>query len=71
MGGVNHPVLSDFNPHGAVAKAYGVYNEASGQPRRAAFVIDRDGIIRYSKEYQGALPQVDEILAELDKLNAK
>jgi peroxiredoxin (alkyl hydroperoxide reductase subunit C) len=71
MGGVSHPVLSDFNPHGAVAKAYGVFNEANGQPRRAAFVIDKDGVIRFSKEYQGVLPQVDEILAELDKLDGK
>jgi peroxiredoxin len=68
MGGVSHPVLSDFHPHGAVARAYDVFNEANGQPRRAAFLIDKDGVIRFSQEYQGVLPQVDDLLAEVDKL---
>jgi peroxiredoxin len=70
IGGANHPVLSDFHPHGAVARAYDVFNEASGQPRRAAFLIDKDGVIRFSQEYQGVLPQVDDVLAEVDKLPA-
>ena len=43
--GYNFPVLSDFWPHGAVAKAYGVFNEDLGCAIRATFVIDRDGVI--------------------------
>ena len=68
MGGVSHPVLGDFHPHGKVAQAYGVFNDANGQARRAVFVVDKDGIIRFAQEYQGTLPQVDDVLAELDKL---
>jgi peroxiredoxin len=43
--GYNFPVLSDFWPHGAVAKAYGVFNEDLGCAIRATFLIDKDGKI--------------------------
>jgi mycoredoxin-dependent peroxiredoxin len=43
--GYNFPVLSDFWPHGAVAKSYGVFNEALGCAIRATFFIDRSGTI--------------------------
>ena len=39
------PVLSDFWPHGEVARAYGVFNEAVGCANRATFLIDRDGTV--------------------------
>ena len=41
--GYNFPVLSDFWPHGATAKAYGVFNEQLGCANRATFVIDKAG----------------------------
>ena len=41
--GFTFPVLSDFWPHGAVARAYGVFNEKLGCANRATFVIDIDG----------------------------
>ncbi|HEY1740987.1 MAG TPA: peroxiredoxin [Acidimicrobiia bacterium] len=41
--GYNFPVLSDFWPHGAVAKSYGVFNEELGCANRATFVIDKNG----------------------------
>ena len=41
--GFNFPVLSDFWPHGEVARAYGVFNEQLGCANRATFVIDADG----------------------------
>jgi peroxiredoxin len=41
--GFEFPVLSDFWPHGAVARAYGVFNEALGCANRATFVIDKQG----------------------------
>jgi peroxiredoxin len=41
--GWTFPVLSDFWPHGEVAKAYGVFNEALGCANRATFLIDADG----------------------------
>jgi peroxiredoxin len=40
------PVLSDFWPHGNVARAYGVFNEDLGVAVRTSFVIDGDGVIR-------------------------
>jgi peroxiredoxin len=41
--GYTFPVLSDFWPHGEVAKSYGVFNEALGCANRATFVVDADG----------------------------
>ncbi len=44
--GFHFPLLSDFWPHGAVAQAYGVFNDALGCANRTSFVIDKDGVIR-------------------------
>ena len=43
--GYTYPVLSDFWPHGAVAKAYGVFNDALGCAIRATFIIDKAGVL--------------------------
>ncbi len=43
--GFTFPVLSDFWPHGEVARAYGVFNEQVGAANRATFVIDKHGMI--------------------------
>lgn len=43
--GWTFPVLSDFWPHGAVAQAYGVFNDALGCANRATFLIDRNGTV--------------------------
>jgi peroxiredoxin len=45
--GYKFPVLSDFWPHGAVAKAYGVFDDARGCATRGTFVIDKAGILRW------------------------
>jgi len=42
------PLLSDFEPKGAVARAYGVYNASKGTAQRALFVIDPEGVIHWS-----------------------
>ena len=69
LGGVPFPLLSDFWPHGAVGKAFGIFNEERGIDKRAAYVIDAKGIIRYAKVYpQGTIPSSEELLAELKKL---
>ncbi|MCU1498485.1 MAG: Peroxiredoxin [Acidimicrobiales bacterium] len=44
--GWTFPVLSDFWPHGEVARAYGVFNEAVGCANRATFLIGTDGTVR-------------------------
>ena len=43
--GYQFPVLSDFWPHGEVAKAYGVFNEALGCANRGSFLIDASGVL--------------------------
>ena len=42
------PLLSDFWPHGAVAAAYGAFDDATGVAQRATFVIGADGVVRAS-----------------------
>ena len=69
MGGIPFPLLSDYWPHGAVGKAYGVFNEERGIDKRSAFLVDKDGKIAWAKEYpQGTIPESPELLAELRKL---
>jgi len=41
-------LLADFWPHGAAAKAYGIFNEDLGCAMRGTFIIDKEGIIRWS-----------------------
>jgi len=45
--GISYPLMSDFWPHGEIAKKYGVFIEAEGKSERAIFVLDKLGIIRY------------------------
>ena len=46
--GVEYTFASDFWPHGAAAKAYGVFNEVNGSPLRGTFLIDHDGTVIWS-----------------------
>ena len=66
------PLLADFEPKGAVARAYGVYNEKDGVCERALFVIDPDGVIhwRYVSPI-GINPGANGILSALEDLKAK
>lgn len=45
--GYQFPLLSDFWPHGEVAKKYGVFNEDNGMAVRGTFLIDADGVVRF------------------------
>ncbi|MFD8498124.1 peroxiredoxin [Amycolatopsis sp. NPDC059657] len=47
--GYQFPLLSDFWPHGEVAKAYGVFNENAGLAVRGTFLIDKDGVVRFAE----------------------
>ncbi|MGZ4559225.1 MAG: peroxiredoxin [Mycobacteriaceae bacterium] len=47
--GYTFPLLADFWPHGAVAQAYGVFNEATGFANRGTFVIDKSGVITFAE----------------------
>lgn len=46
---LDFPLLADFWPHGEVASAYGVFNSDAGAANRGTFLIDREGIIRFSE----------------------
>ena len=46
--GYGFDLLADFWPHGGVANAYGVFDAGSGMAKRATFIIDADGKVRYS-----------------------
>ena len=64
------PLLSDFEPKGEVARAYGVYHKASGTSERALFVLDESGTIRWSYVSPiGVNPGADGILEALESLN--
>jgi peroxiredoxin len=63
------PLLADFEPKGAVARAYGVYDEKTGESERALFVIDSEGVIRWSYVSPvGINPGADGILRALETL---
>jgi len=57
--GITFPLLSDFWPHGAVSKAFGIFNEKAGCSGRATFIVDRDGILRWQVENE--IPQARNI----------
>ena len=66
---LHFPLLADFEPKGAVAKAYGAYFEVAGITERALFVIDKNGIIRWSYLSPIAVnPGADGILEALEAL---
>ena len=66
---LHFPLLSDFEPKGAVARAYGVYRTKEGTSERALFVIDADGIVRWSDiSPVGVNPGADGILHALEGL---
>lgn len=65
------PLLSDFEPKGAVSRMYGAYDEQEGTSRRALFVIDGSGMIRWSYLSPADVnPGADGIFAALDRLVA-
>lgn len=67
--GLSFPLLADFEPKGAVAKAYGVFREEAGTSERALFVIDAQGQIRWSTTAPVCVnPGIDGILTELEKM---
>jgi peroxiredoxin len=45
--GLEYPLLSDFWPHGAASRAYGVFDEDKGCALRGTFVIDKEGVVRW------------------------
>ena len=66
---LHFPLLSDFEPKGAVAKSYGAYRASEGTCERALFVVDKDGVICWSYLSPIAVnPGADGILQALEDL---
>ncbi|WP_447785979.1 peroxiredoxin [Stenotrophomonas bentonitica] len=66
---LHFPLLADFEPKGEVARRYGVYREQDGVCERALFVIDAEGIVRWSYiSPLGINPGADGILEALAQL---
>lgn len=69
LGGITYPLLSDFFPHGAVAKKYGVLRK-DGTSERAIFVLDKKGIVRYVDVHDIDLqPDNDELMRVLREMD--
>jgi peroxiredoxin len=66
---LHFPLLSDFEPKGAVSRLYGAYRDEDGTSERALFVLDGDGIIRWSYRSPVSVnPGADGILNALESL---
>ena len=68
LGGLTYPLLADFNPHGALTRAYGLWRAERGNGKRAIFVIDREGIVQRADVYESGLPDIDELVTFVEGL---
>ena len=67
---LHFPLLADFEPKGSVARRYGVYRNAEGVSERALFVLDKDGVIRWSHVSPIEVnPGADGILKALEEMH--
>ena len=68
---LHFPLLADFEPKGGVARTYGAFRARDGVAERALFVIDGDGIVRWSYLSPiGVNPGADGILEALESLTS-
>jgi peroxiredoxin len=69
---LHFPLLADFHPKGEVARSYGVYDDTIGMSERALFVLDGEGVIRWSYVSPiGVNPGADGILSALESMAAQ
>jgi peroxiredoxin len=69
---LHFPLLADFEPKGSVARLYGVYRGSDGLSERALFVLDGNGIIRWSYVSPiGVNPGADGVLEALEGLQPR
>src|SRR5207245_1811524 len=68
--GITFPLLADFHPKGAVAQSYRVYRHKDGFADRALYVVDADGVIRYShiSPFLHHVPDIRDLLSALDRV---
>ncbi len=62
-------MLSDYNPLGETAKAYGIFHEEVNASGRANILIDEEGKVQWVKIYEmSEVPDFDEVLSEISAL---
>ena len=66
--GYKFPVLSDFWPHGDIAKAYGVFDETHGNAVRGSFLIDKEGVLRWQVNNGRDVRNIDDYKAAIAAL---
>jgi peroxiredoxin len=67
---LHFPLLADFEPKGEVARQYQVYDDKTGECKRALYVLDEEGIVRWSYlSPVGINPGADGILDALEAMN--
>jgi mycoredoxin-dependent peroxiredoxin len=69
--GAEYTFASDFWPHGAAAKAYGVFNEANGSPHRGTFLIDHESTVIWSLVKERDERRTELVSDSLEALEAK
>ena len=69
--GITYPLLADFHPKGEVSRLYDVMRQAEGFSERALYIIDRQGIIRYShvSPLVHHIPDIYELFEQLEGLD--
>ena len=72
IGMLRFPLVSDFWPHGGVARKYGVFREGPPLPgisERAVFIVDKQGKIAFSRVYElGEEPPHEDFFEALEKI---
>ena len=69
LGGLTYDLLSDFEPKGEVARAFGAYREGDGISERAIFIVDKEGRVAYKDIHDiGDQPDNEDLLEVLRKL---
>jgi peroxiredoxin (alkyl hydroperoxide reductase subunit C) len=75
IGKMGFPLCSDFYPHGEVTEKFGILRDeppVGGISERAAFIVDKEGVIRFAKVYPiDQLPDLPGLLAEVEKIQGK
>ncbi|MGB3702412.1 MAG: peroxiredoxin [Anaerolineales bacterium] len=68
---ITFPLLADFHPHGEVSRLYQVMRKSNGFSERALYIIDRQGIIRYShvSPMIHHIPDIYELFEQLESIN--
>ncbi len=62
-------MLSDYNPLGEVAKAYGIFNEELNASNRANILVDEEGNVEWVKVYEiTEIPDFEEVLSTISEL---